>query len=79
MAVGLRNALGRRAGTTLPATLAFDYPTPAAIANYLLEKVFGASEAAATNARGLESVEQLSDQDLVRRLTEEFDALGALS
>jgi epothilone polyketide synthase D len=39
MAVELRNALGRRVGKTLPATLAFDYPTPAAMAKHLLEKV----------------------------------------
>jgi amino acid adenylation domain-containing protein len=39
MAVQLRNALGRRAGVKLPATLAFDYPTPAAIAKHLLEKL----------------------------------------
>jgi acyl transferase domain-containing protein/acyl carrier protein len=79
MAVELRNALGRRAGTTLPATLAFDYPTPAAIASYLFEKMFGALEAAATEVRSLESVEQMSDQDLVNRLAEEFDALGVRS
>src|SRR5205085_10032176 len=36
MAVELRNALGKRAGATLPATLAFDYPTPTAIARFLL-------------------------------------------
>jgi acyl transferase domain-containing protein/NADPH-dependent curcumin reductase CurA/acyl carrier protein len=39
MAVELRNALGKRAGTTLPATLAFDFPTPVAIAKYLLDKL----------------------------------------
>jgi acyl transferase domain-containing protein/methionyl-tRNA formyltransferase/acyl carrier protein len=38
MAVELRNALGNRVGTTLPATLVFDYPTPAAIAKFLLDK-----------------------------------------
>jgi pyruvate/2-oxoglutarate dehydrogenase complex dihydrolipoamide acyltransferase (E2) component len=39
MAVELRNALGRRAGVTLPSTLAFDHPTSAAIAKYLLDEV----------------------------------------
>jgi medium-chain acyl-[acyl-carrier-protein] hydrolase len=39
MAVELRNALGKRVGTTLPATLAFDYPTPAAIAKHLITLV----------------------------------------
>jgi epothilone polyketide synthase D len=38
-AVELGKALGRRAGLTLPATLAFDYPTAAAIGDYLLKKL----------------------------------------
>ena len=50
MALELRNALGKLAGTTLPATLAFDYPTPAAIARYLLENVLSLSQAASTPA-----------------------------
>ncbi|HVZ37436.1 MAG TPA: beta-ketoacyl synthase N-terminal-like domain-containing protein, partial [Polyangiaceae bacterium] len=37
MAVELRNALGRRAGASLRATLAFDYPTVEAIAQHLIE------------------------------------------
>src|SRR5262249_51024472 len=40
LAIELRNALGRRAGTVLPPSLAFDYPTPGAIAGYLLELMF---------------------------------------
>jgi NAD(P)-dependent dehydrogenase (short-subunit alcohol dehydrogenase family)/acyl carrier protein len=39
MAVELRNALGRRAGAKLPATLAFDHPTTSAVAQFLLEQV----------------------------------------
>ncbi len=40
MAVELRNRLSSRAETTLPATLAFDYPTPEAIAALLLRQAF---------------------------------------
>jgi acyl transferase domain-containing protein/acyl carrier protein len=48
MAVELRNALGRRAGVTLPATLAFDHPTPVATAEYLLSEALSTADADAT-------------------------------
>jgi acyl transferase domain-containing protein/NADPH:quinone reductase-like Zn-dependent oxidoreductase/NAD(P)-dependent dehydrogenase (short-subunit alcohol dehydrogenase family)/acyl carrier protein len=48
MAVELRNALGRRAAVTLPANLAFDHPTPAAIAKYLLAHVPSLADATVT-------------------------------
>ncbi|GAA2480555.1 hypothetical protein GCM10010276_16600 [Streptomyces longisporus] len=41
MALELRNALSRIAGVHLSAGLAFDYPTPQALAEYLLERMVG--------------------------------------
>src|SRR5215471_12419935 len=50
MAVELHNRLSARVGTKLPTTVAFDYPTPTAMAQLLLEKL--------ELGRGLVSVER---------------------
>jgi polyene macrolide polyketide synthase len=42
MSIEVRNALGKRAGVTLPATLVFDYPTAVSMTQYLVDKVLPA-------------------------------------
>jgi acyl carrier protein len=74
MAVELRNRLGTTLGVerSLPATLVFDYPTIASIAQYLLRDVFAMEEAPERQDRArapaggaedlLAAIEGLSDE-----------------
>jgi acyl carrier protein len=79
MAVELRNLLGSSVARTLPATLLFDYPTVAAVAEYLAHQVLTAPPAVATTATNpiasdpdipagdvLDQMENLSDDEIDR-------------
>ncbi len=57
-AVELRNRLNQASGLHLPATLVFDYPTPVALAGYLLEQLSGAQTSIASRAVARATVDE---------------------
>jgi NADPH:quinone reductase-like Zn-dependent oxidoreductase/acyl carrier protein len=78
MAVELRNALGKRVGTTLPATLAFDYPTPAAIAKHVIEKLgfrvdVRSDSPTRTTLAPLKSKEEISVTEALNLIRHEYE------
>jgi acyl carrier protein len=82
MAVELRNVLSRRLGLkrSLPATLVFDYPSIQSIAAYLLRDVLvfddsqpsRSASAPVSSAALLDDFETLSDEEVERRLAQQF-------
>jgi hypothetical protein len=75
MAVELRNALGRRAGARLPATLAFDHPTPAAIAKYIIVKLgFDGKSAVPKAPKSISSERKLTVAEALSFIREEYES-----
>ncbi|RDG38097.1 type I polyketide synthase, partial [Streptomyces corynorhini] len=66
-AVELRNRMNAAAGVLLPATLVFDYPTPAALAEHLHREHF-ASDADENGAPGGDPASGVPDEATLRRL-----------
>jgi hypothetical protein len=84
MAVELRNQLGTGLGLkrALPATLVFDYPTIAAITDYLAREVLGlsgestraqnAAPPSKTTQELLDNLSELSDEEVDRLFEEQL-------
>ncbi len=59
-AIELRNALGAAAGLTLPATLIYDYPTTAALADHLRDELTGTAAEETSVAAGAAADEPIA-------------------
>ncbi|MEC3917833.1 SDR family NAD(P)-dependent oxidoreductase [Nocardia sp. CDC160] len=91
MAVDFRNRLAARTGLELPATMVFDYPTPAALARYLRAETVGGTVATTATRAAAAADEPLaiiamscrfpggvtSPEDLWRLVVEGRDAVSA--
>jgi NADPH:quinone reductase-like Zn-dependent oxidoreductase/acyl carrier protein len=80
MAIELRNRLQETTGQPLPATLAFDCPTVAALTDYLstrvLQALFSEPAAAVSIDAGLQEIEGLSDGEAEELLRQELALLN---
>ncbi|MFF7634692.1 type I polyketide synthase [Kitasatospora sp. NPDC008050] len=64
-AVELRNTLANSTGRRLPATLVFDYPTPAAVARFLLDELLDTAEEFAAPTAVATSAAATDQDDLI--------------
>jgi acyl carrier protein len=77
MAVELRNRLGSALGSTLPATLLFEYPSVRGLAEYLASEWLGLAPASTELASdGGSYLDSLSDEAVAELLERKLDRIG---